>query len=64
MAECAQCENLEKQFISVRSKCTELLLAGRITGEIMGRLSALDEQEMAVLSAIIDHKIQHRLQKD
>jgi hypothetical protein len=64
MAECAECENLEKQFIAVRSKRTELLLAGKITGEIMGRLNALDEKEMAVLSAIIDHKIQHRLRKD
>jgi hypothetical protein len=63
MAECAECESLEKQFIAVRSERTELLLDGKITGVIMGRLAALDKKEMAVLSAILDHKILHRLQK-
>jgi len=59
--ECAECEKFEKQFIAARSKRTELLLGGTVTGEILERLKALDEEEIAALSAIMDHKIQHRL---
>jgi hypothetical protein len=61
--ECAECEKFEKQFIAARSKRTELLLGGKVTGEILATLTALDEEELAALSAMMDHKIQHRLAK-
>jgi hypothetical protein len=59
--DCAECQNFEKQFITARSKRTEALLAGNPTGEILEKLKALDEEELAALSSIMDHKIQHRL---
>ena len=36
-------------------------IGGTVTGEILERLKALDEEELAALSDIMDHKIQHRL---
>jgi len=61
--ECDECQTLEKRFIAVRSRIRRLLLAGKVTEEIMERLDSLDREEMDVLSAIIEHQIQHRLPK-
>jgi hypothetical protein len=62
-AECAECEKREKDFIAVRNEATELLLGGKITTAILERLKNLQEQELVALSAIMDHKIEHRLPK-
>lgn len=62
--ECAECEKREKQFITVRNEFTLLLLDRKMTGAILKRLQDLHKQELVALSAIMDHKIEHRLSKD
>ena len=58
--DCPTCEELKFAFVTAQMKKTFVLLDGKMATEIRMHLEQLDRDEIAALSAFIDHKAEHK----